>query len=683
MRRVYATSLIVLAFLFYCPTQTEVLYAFSFTDVSENTPYKQAIEYLANKKIIHGYADGTFRSEQYLNRAEILTLLIRSRYREEDYYGYESCFPDVSEEWFSGPVCFAKQRGLVSGYEDGLFHPGSFVNKAEGLKMMLKAMHIDTALEQPEFFFEDVGLSTWFADEVSFAKRYGLIDESFDKFYPQNFLSRGYFSEIFYRALQDRFVSLLKRKDVILVLVDEDTFLAHKDALARFVSDIEAGSGKVIMQYAFFPSKESVRVLLQDFYRNKGLTGAIFVGEIPEVYFGSAKDNAFVSDWYYQDLDNTLFKEVDGMIDTSFYSSLNPITDREIWTSRIKPPISGSSGRELLNNYFNRHHQFAAGSSSYIQKMLLVDSVSSYVSGQTNNLTEAIGSLVNKDYGLYASRSKLDIITGADLDYLKEVFLQRLGDPYEFSFVNMQGGVSSNWLGEDVIIRSSEVRSHHPMGLFYFLQSSSAGDFSRDDYMAGWYLFGGKALVVSAQSAASGSYHQTLLPTSLFGLAGGASIGEGVKNQGDFLLTQLFGDATIHLRPELSEGSRHGPDLMVKKLSIDFGSSELDKDTIVPLFFKNGGTQRLYISLKPIGALVDSSPINSDIQPFSVHLDSGDMADERAGWFEIEPGQVMQLPMAFDPSQAGLPGVYEGRMILYTNDADVPYARVYLRGRAI
>lgn len=64
---------VVLGIIIGVPTSFSISKLFS--DVSQNVWYSKAIESIADKKIATGYADGTFRPENYVNRAEVALML--------------------------------------------------------------------------------------------------------------------------------------------------------------------------------------------------------------------------------------------------------------------------------------------------------------------------------------------------------------------------------------------------------------------------------------------------------------------------------------------------------------------------------------------------------------------------------------------------------------------------------
>ncbi len=115
-----------------------------FSDVPLDHPAAAAVEYLQAKGLISGYADGTFRPNQKVNRAEAVKLIVSTIADERQLKeAGTSSFADVaSDAWYAPHVAFAKKQGFVSGTNAG-FMPGKAVTKAEFLKMLFLSRKID------------------------------------------------------------------------------------------------------------------------------------------------------------------------------------------------------------------------------------------------------------------------------------------------------------------------------------------------------------------------------------------------------------------------------------------------------------------------------------------------------------------------------------------------------------
>ncbi len=113
--------------------------AILFLDISGRGD-EEAILGLASRGIIEGYADSTFRPLAPINRAEFMTILIKSRLNDHTPKDVR-CFRDLdvkTPQWYAIPVCSAQELGIISGYPDGTFKPDRSVNLAEALKMAFR-----------------------------------------------------------------------------------------------------------------------------------------------------------------------------------------------------------------------------------------------------------------------------------------------------------------------------------------------------------------------------------------------------------------------------------------------------------------------------------------------------------------------------------------------------------------
>ena len=111
----------------------------NFTDVHDQG-YFEAVQILAERGVVKGYPDGTFRPLQSLTRAEgVKILLSLSGYvSDESLDTYpKSIFPDVTG-WEKSWVGESVKRGMVRGYDDGTFRPHGKLTRAEALKLVFE-----------------------------------------------------------------------------------------------------------------------------------------------------------------------------------------------------------------------------------------------------------------------------------------------------------------------------------------------------------------------------------------------------------------------------------------------------------------------------------------------------------------------------------------------------------------
>jgi hypothetical protein len=177
---------------------TGVVSVFAFNDMDEEDLYYDSVMFLADEGIVTGYADGSFGYDLTINRAELLTIIVKSIPAEEQpdnvqwlAYSNENCFADVTEgQWYTQYVCFAKDKGWVGGYPDDTFKPSQPVNFVEALKISMSAHKIS---------FE-TGTSPWYKGLVEAASEWNLIPPSIEAFDQK--ITRGEMCDLIARILK-------------------------------------------------------------------------------------------------------------------------------------------------------------------------------------------------------------------------------------------------------------------------------------------------------------------------------------------------------------------------------------------------------------------------------------------------------------------------------------------------
>ncbi len=93
--------------------------------------------------IIKGYADGTFRPDAFISRAEALKILTETSQKISKYAYKKAPFTDVIETaWYVKYINFAFEKGIVSGKSPTLFLPDNAVTRAEAAKITVKLMEL-------------------------------------------------------------------------------------------------------------------------------------------------------------------------------------------------------------------------------------------------------------------------------------------------------------------------------------------------------------------------------------------------------------------------------------------------------------------------------------------------------------------------------------------------------------
>lgn len=81
---------------------------------------------------IDGRTDAEFVPEGYLTRAELMTMLARVTKGYDSQASYTSSFTDVADDaWYADVIGFMADKGVVEGYEDGSFRPDKAISIIE------------------------------------------------------------------------------------------------------------------------------------------------------------------------------------------------------------------------------------------------------------------------------------------------------------------------------------------------------------------------------------------------------------------------------------------------------------------------------------------------------------------------------------------------------------------------
>ncbi len=114
----------------------------SFDDVSKNEWYSNYIGYLSKYGIIKGYSDNTFRANDNVTRAEFVAMTVRfnALFNEVKKDGYTVKYTDVANNyWAYSDITYAKNVGWLNGYADGTFKGDNAITRAEVVTVVNRA----------------------------------------------------------------------------------------------------------------------------------------------------------------------------------------------------------------------------------------------------------------------------------------------------------------------------------------------------------------------------------------------------------------------------------------------------------------------------------------------------------------------------------------------------------------
>lgn len=139
----------------------------SYTDVANNRWSYRWVEAASKEGYMVGYNGGVFKPESAITRAEMATALSRIAAKEGLIMTSSTkTFSDVADgKWYSSYIRQAVQYGLISGYTDGTFRPEQYITRAETVTMINRMLgrNYETATELHSMAcpFPDVSQSNW------------------------------------------------------------------------------------------------------------------------------------------------------------------------------------------------------------------------------------------------------------------------------------------------------------------------------------------------------------------------------------------------------------------------------------------------------------------------------------------------------------------------------------------
>ena len=139
-----------------------------YSDVSDGIWYNTAVSTLSGAGIIKGLSDGTFGGERPITRAQFAAIAARFDDGAVDTSGIS--FSDTGGHWAEREIKRAAALGWVQGYADGSFRPEKLITRAEAITIINRmlgrdCLHEDSFLDGMKTF-SDNPPSKWYYEAV-------------------------------------------------------------------------------------------------------------------------------------------------------------------------------------------------------------------------------------------------------------------------------------------------------------------------------------------------------------------------------------------------------------------------------------------------------------------------------------------------------------------------------------
>ena len=185
----------------------------TFSDI-DNSGYREGIEKAAAKGIINGYADGTFKPNAEITRAQFITMLYRvagspeveiPEGKTEIELGFTDA--DTISDEYKMAVAWGVQNGIIKGYEDDTFRPNQAISRAQMVTMLYRYLSLEDVwgaapdeLKKAYDFTDKDDIAAPFVEAVNVMANMGYIKGFADgHFGPNETVTRGQAATVFAR----------------------------------------------------------------------------------------------------------------------------------------------------------------------------------------------------------------------------------------------------------------------------------------------------------------------------------------------------------------------------------------------------------------------------------------------------------------------------------------------------
>ncbi|MEC0128398.1 polysaccharide lyase family 8 super-sandwich domain-containing protein [Paenibacillus pabuli] len=174
----------------------------SFTDIAEHWA-KSAILSAAGMKLVSGYPDGTFKPNTAITRAEFTFMLAKALSLEGA--SSVAAFTDEAKigGWSKQEITNAVEAGIVSGYADGSFRPNARITRAEMAAMIARALKHSAEAGVTTGFADDKDIPKWAKGAIEAVRKLDIVSGRGDnKFVPKGTATRAEAVTILVRILE-------------------------------------------------------------------------------------------------------------------------------------------------------------------------------------------------------------------------------------------------------------------------------------------------------------------------------------------------------------------------------------------------------------------------------------------------------------------------------------------------
>lgn len=175
-----------------------------FLDISDVAWAKNAINYLADKSIISGYPDNTFKPNSMVTREEFAKMLCVALNIAKEEKSIKN-FEDVSEnDWYYEYVVNLNSAGIINGISDSMFGTGAELTREDLAVMIAKAAsykNINIATSGEVEFNDSNDISDYAKESVAVLANSGIMVGYNNYFEPKGSVTRAMAAKVIFELL--------------------------------------------------------------------------------------------------------------------------------------------------------------------------------------------------------------------------------------------------------------------------------------------------------------------------------------------------------------------------------------------------------------------------------------------------------------------------------------------------
>lgn len=226
----------------------------AFKDVPKTNVHHEDIYNLANRGVLTGYKDGTYKPAGHLTRAEAAAILTRALEIETTDV-VNPGFKDVKkDDWFYDEVAALAEYEIFTGFPDGTFKPNEKLTRAQMAKILTESYELYTV--GGETPFRDVPQDKWFAEYVHGLHYFGVTNGVTATTYePNSFVRRDAIASFVVRSEE------VPEEMKVEVIVELFTELFNEESTGLLSANLD--TNKNVITIAVQNSDRTVRDLVR------------------------------------------------------------------------------------------------------------------------------------------------------------------------------------------------------------------------------------------------------------------------------------------------------------------------------------------------------------------------------------------------------------------------------------